>query len=82
MGTLQNAFKKFAVLLRMQWGPVKMPAKNSLLDRCAATTAFNKFAVLLTLPSISSRTPKKVLKRGNDIPILFEMPFERDSYTI
>merc|ERR1712035_252886 len=30
VGTLQNAFKKFAVLLRMQWGPFKMPSTNSL----------------------------------------------------
>ena len=25
VGTLQNAFNKFAVLLRMLWGPFKMP---------------------------------------------------------
>ena len=30
VGTLQNAFNKFAVLLRMLWGPFKMPSKNSL----------------------------------------------------
>src|SRR6056297_753286 len=53
VGTLQNAFNKFAVLLRMQWGPFKMPSKNSLCCyvcsgdlskclqtiRCAATYA-------------------------------------------
>src|SRR6056297_3190384 len=35
VGTLQNAFRKFAVLLRMRWGPFKKPSKN----RCAATYA-------------------------------------------
>src|SRR6056297_753289 len=52
VGTFQNAFNKFAVLLRMQWGPFKMPSKN----RCAATyavgtlkNAFKKFAVLLRM---------------------------------
>ena len=29
-GTLKNAFKKFAVLLRMLGGPLKMPSTNSL----------------------------------------------------
>ena len=43
---------KFAVLLRMQWGPLKIPSKN----RCAVTYAvgtlkntFKKFAVLLRM---------------------------------
>ena len=29
-GTLKNTFKKFAVLLRMLWGPLKIPSKKSL----------------------------------------------------
>ena len=52
MGTLKNTFNKFAVLLRMLWGPLKIPSKN----RCAVTYAvgtlqntFKKFAVLLRM---------------------------------
>ena len=51
LGTLKNAFKKFAVLLRMQWGPLKIPSKN----RCAVTyavgtlqNAFNKIRCAAT----------------------------------
>ena len=52
VGTLQNTFNKFAVLLRMQWGPLKIPSNI----RCAVTYAvgtlqntFKTFAVLLRM---------------------------------
>merc|ERR1711994_1121084 len=52
VGTLKNAFKQFAVLLRVQWGPLKILSKN----RCAGTyavgtlqNAFKQFAVLLRM---------------------------------
>ena len=52
VGTLQNAFNKFAVLLRMQWGPFKMPSTNSLCCYVCSgdpSKCLQKIAVLLRM---------------------------------
>src|SRR6056297_389168 len=51
-GTLKTTFNKFAVLLRMLWGPLKIPSENSLCCYVCGgdpSKCLQKIAVLLRM---------------------------------